>query len=276
MKNILPSMWRDLKAGENVDIYTTIVLLIVLAISSIFDLLPANILIPIGLSAIAIILTGLLQIRKKVEDNTEELQNLLHQSETLNTLDSKLEKVLQERTFFQEAPEGYFQYNALIKIAKDMFFWGVTLERISGHLHQLARKDDKPFRVRFLILKKDGMAVKMESFRSSKQRSVDEIHEGLNVTATNLRALAREINPPSKIEVRVIDYLPPWSVSAIDPESENGIMYTSILSFRAKDVERPSFLLKMPDDSVWMRRIKAQFEQLWDTAEPLEPPYRQK
>jgi hypothetical protein len=245
MKRIWQKVWKYL------DIYAMIFTLVIVVVLGFVGMMPTNLSISLGASAIIVLLIGQLQIRKKA--------------------DQTLDVVLKERSLFKKAPQSYDQYSRQIKTTRNMFFWGVTLERISGHLSELSRQGGRPFKARFLILKKNGNAVQMECLRNANRITADEINQSLQRTVINLRGLSQKIQKPGSIEVRAIDYLPPWSVSAFDPSSvENGIMFISLLPFRTDDDERPSFEFQAVNNNFWLTSINKQFEEAWKVAEIID------
>jgi hypothetical protein len=85
----------------------------------------------------------------------------------------------------------------------------------------------------------------------------------------DLNTIARKSVSPAKLEVRVIDYLPPWTIMAFDPQKPNGQIFVSLLSYRDINENRVSFRLDAIKDGEWVRVFRDQFENLWETAQPV-------
>ena len=50
---------------------------------------------------------------------------------------------------------------------------------------------------------------------------------------------------------------------AFDPQSPNGQVFVSLLTFHSANENRPSFRLKSPYDDEWIRILTEQFDELW-------------
>jgi hypothetical protein len=123
--------------------------------------------------------------------------------------------------------------------------------------------------VQFLLLKPNSEAVKMAAFTDSFQ---DEKRKNLalQTSISDLSILASKVTLPAKLEIRVVNYLPPWTIMAFDPQLPNGQIFVSLLTFRNANENRPSFRLKSPNDSEWIRIFAEQFDELWKEAEPVD------
>ena len=141
MKKFILSMWDDIKNGKKLDAYGTIFTLIIVVALSFIDVLSQKQALVLGISAIIMILFSLLLIRKKADETIEIIQK--------------------KRSLFSKPPQSYDHYNEHIKTAKEMFFWGGTLERITAHLFELHNQAGRSFKAKFLILKQGGIAAEM-------------------------------------------------------------------------------------------------------------------
>lgn len=58
-----------------------------------------------------------------------------------------------------------------------------------------------------------------------------------------------------KLFTRVIDYLPPWSLFIIDPNTEKGIIYVELATFAANSTNRPTFSLTYEKDIILFNQL---------------------
>jgi len=67
---------------------------------------------------------------------------------------------------------------------------------------------------------------------------------------------------PGKIYIHVIDYLPPWSLTLIDPNTKEGIIYVELATFAANSGNRPTFSLKYENDKMLYNKFRKDFEDI--------------
>ena len=121
-----------------------------------------------------------------------------------------------------------------------------------------------------MIIKQGGIAAEMECIRSSDDElNIHDVDQSLQKTIRNIRNYVDKNSQPGSIEIRAIDYLPPWSIMAFNPLSEDGVMYVSLLTFKTDAEKRPSFVLHASEDGVWMKNFTDQFNAAWEVAEKI-------
>ena len=250
----LTAIWQDIRTGQNLDIYVTITLSIVVGILGVFGIVNQTIISGAVLATLALVSAIMLQNRRE----NDSLQNAILQIR--NT--SELSEPFLQHEFF-----SYSVQNQLLSTTHKVFFWGFTFERMIPHVRNtLERRLQSGLEVRFLIIKPNSSAVKMAAFRSPYQDE-NRINIMLGTIVSDLNIIAQKATPPAKLEVRVTDYLPAWTIMAFDPHLPNGQMFVSLLTFRTPGENRPSFKLNSTKDSEWFHIFTEQFEALWKEAE---------
>lgn len=250
----LTIIWQDIRTGQNLDIYITITLSIVVGILGVFGIVNQTIISGAVLATLALVSAIMLQNRRE----NDSLQNAILQIRNASELS---EPFLQH-----ELLSSYSVQNQLLSTARKVFFWGLTFERMTPHVRDtLERRLQSGLEVRFLIIKPNSSAVKMAAFRSPYQGE-NRINIMLDTILLDLNTIAQNATPPAKLEVRVTDYLPAWTIMAFDPHLPNGQMFVSLLTFRTPGENRPSFKLNSKD-SEWFHIFTEQFEALWKEAE---------
>ena len=86
----------------------------------------------------------------------------------------------------------------------------------------------------------------------------------------NLRHNLNLLDPLLKencFELRVVDYLGPYTLYAYDPDSPHGKMDLRISSFRGKHELRPTFRIDHERDPDWFDYFYDQFTQVWNAGQ---------
>jgi len=108
----------------------------------------------------------------------------------------------------------------------------------------------------------------MSAFRSGPDGpSVTDLKRDLENNLHILRAIAET---REGLEIRLVDYLAPYTLYAYDPGRENGSMELRLGSFHGQHEKRPTFLLQRDRDPNWFDYFSAQFLSVWEGADPAE------
>jgi hypothetical protein len=248
-------VWADIRAGQHLDIYLTILISAVIAILGFFQVVDQTIISAAVLAMLALIASTLLQNRRA---------NDLLQEKML---------ALEGHEFLRRELEDYYQQNEALSTASTALFWGITLERLVPHVEEQLQAGLQQGRLnaRFLLLKPESDAVKMDAFRE-RNGNEKSTNTAINMAIDRLTRIAEAAVKPATLEIRVVDYLPPWTLVAFDPSKKKGKMFISILPFRHRIRDRPTFRLDAEKHGYWMRTFTEQFEKLWEEAEPAVSP----
>lgn len=244
-------IWQDILARQNFDIYITVVLAFMVAILGLFGIVDQTIISSAVLATLALTSVSLLMNRRENEDIQLALSRI-------ETTDCSAEQ------FFMHKYDRSVLHD-FIKTSHRIFFWGLTLTITIPFLKdEIERGLKSGLEVRFLLLKPSSNAVEMAAFRT-KSASIDRINLTLQMNLMHLADLMK-YSQNGKLEVRVVDYLPPWYMVALDPHLPTGHMFIRLNSFR-NDAARPSFQLSATNDSDWFHFFIQQFEAVWEEAD---------
>jgi hypothetical protein len=86
----------------------------------------------------------------------------------------------------------------------------------------------------------------------------------------NLAILRRLAHAGPQLEVRLIDFLAPYTLYAYDPGSDTGKMVMRLGSFHGEHHLRPTFQIERARDVAWFEYFHEQFVSMWDAAEPYD------
>jgi hypothetical protein len=172
------------------------------------------------------------------------------------------------REFLGRELKDYYQQNEALSTAFTALFWGISFGSLLTHVQEELQEglQEGRLQTRFLLLKPESHAVRMAAFRE-RDGNETKINNTIKLTIERLTDLASYAATGAKLEVRVVDYLPPWTLVAFYPKHKPGKMFISILPFRHRVLDRPSFQLDEERHLYWMRTFTEQFEELWREAE---------
>lgn len=249
-------IWQDIRNGQNLDVYITVSLSIIVGILGILGIVNQIIISAAVLATLALVSVSLLQNRRENDVIQNAIIKIGNESKPA-------------QPFLQHELSSYLEQNQLLVTTQKVFFWGLTFERMIPHIrNMLEQRLQSGLDVRFLILQPNSTSVKMAAFRDTYQDE-NRINTILRTTLLDLSTIARKAVSPAKLEVRVVDYLPSWTIMAFDPQKPNGQIFVSLLSFRDINENRVSFKLDAIKDGEWIRIFRDQFESLWEVAQPV-------
>jgi hypothetical protein len=76
-----------------------------------------------------------------------------------------------------------------------------------------------------------------------------------------------------RLQVRLINYLPAWTLVLIDPESDKGVIFVELATFSANSRSRPAFLLTAEEDPQLFKLFREEFETMWKRARSADTVY---
>jgi hypothetical protein len=236
---IIRRIWDDIRHGENIDLYLTVIIAIGLTLLNLLGIAPQTLIAPITLAVLGLIAVSSLLTRHIIE---EHLQKIAISSTP----------VLRGRS---EIPS--FQERG--KYASEIVIVGVSLVSVTIHLDFFEQKMKDGCRLRFLLLSPQSPALQVWN-SINKVRTVEgDIEQILNI----LGILVQMETSKGKCEVRLSDVFLPFGLAAFDPEKDTGFMNIEIYAYKRALGERPHFLLTKEKDNKWFEFYKSQYEQLW-------------
>ncbi|MGY2033401.1 hypothetical protein [Nocardia gipuzkoensis] len=149
----------------------------------------------------------------------------------------------------------------------EVWLWGATLSRHIPYLESYIKDAvERDCRVKILLIKLEGAAMTMSGLRAGPDgQSIPEQQARLK---HNLRLLDDCAHPG--LEVRLVDYLAPYTLYAYDPGLGHGKMDLRLGSFHGQHELRPTFQLHRERDGDWFDYFYEQFTVVWKAAEPTE------
>ncbi|MCA9934521.1 MAG: hypothetical protein H6662_14975 [Ardenticatenaceae bacterium] len=241
----LKRIWEDIRRGENIDLFITVLIAIGLAILNIAGVAPATLIAPLTLAVLGLLAVATLGNRYKLEESLD----------TLNRTHTGL---------FQEKMPAEMDND--LRHARELWLVGITLNRtINTYYSALEQKLARGDTVRVLLVDPDGHGPEMLERREYKARyNVERIRYFIRDSLDDLCGLQQRFGG---LEVRVIDYPLGYGGVLINPNGSNGRFYLEHYPFKTPGGSLPKFVLEAGDGR-WYTFFKLEIETIWDNAAP--------
>lgn len=244
-------IWLDIQNGENADVYLTLALALIVGVASIFASDPLT---SLTLAVLALLTYSVLGNRRRVEELVNRFPQITGSSAEGFLLTSKRPD-LAER----------------LRDAKTIAINGITLSRTTDTFLNLFKKCyTEGGSVRLLIVDPNHPALEISGKRFYKHQDVNKLKREVEHTLDNFDTLLAGRKPETKCEVGLLQSLPPYSIWLLDVDSPKAEIWVEIYSFQ--DEIEPTFHLLPLRDGKWFDFFHRQFEQMWVTRIPWEPP----
>jgi hypothetical protein len=253
---IIRDIWGDIRSGKNLDVYVTLIISLIVSVLGIIGVANQNIIASAILATLALVSLNILLSRR---DNAEIRDTLIQNSIASSGLSKHF--------FTQEYDRAFLRKN--LSTSRKVFFWGLTFETSLPLIqYTLEQGLESGLEIRFLLIKRDSRAVDMAAFRNRHKNAI-QLNTDLASSIDRLKTL-NSVKTSGKLEVREVDYLPPWTIIASDYHLPTGKMFVRLMSFRIPNETRPTFELDARADNDWYKFFCQQFEMVWSEAEPVE------
>ncbi len=161
-----------------------------------------------------------------------------------------------------------------VKKSKSVWLWGAALQAHIPHLVEIIRERlPEGLHIKVLLVEPGSAALEMNAFRGNATTLADMNNE-LMVNINKLRTLAASAAPGS-LEVRVVNYLPPYTLYAYNVEMQSGALSPDgeievrVSTFRGSHWDRPSFSLTRKGGGEWYVHFCEEFQKVWGAASPV-------
>lgn len=235
--NFFRTIWKDIRSGENLDLYATIIVSFsfsVLSFTPGLKVQELSLILPI----LTLLLVTSLVNRHKVEEISKKVspQNIF-KDKFPETLDEDIEK------------------------SRDLLIVGLNLGRtIPNYLNTITEKVHNGDRVRVLVVSPYGVACRLSAMRAFSPILDEETFRGKILDTLN-QCLGIKRECGDLFDVRVIDYPLAFGGYLIDSDSPRGKIYVEHYSFKVKG-QKPKYMLRS-SDTEWFEYYKKQFDELW-------------
>ena len=153
--------------------------------------------------------------------------------------------------------------------AQEIWLVGISLARtVYTYYSILAHHVSDGGRLRILLVNPASPAAEITATRTLARRTPDHQQKLIRQTLGQLRELAAEAGASEGLEIRLTDYLPPFTGIYINPQSASrGRIYIDYHAYRMSSGDGPRLALR-PQHGRWWEHYHSQFESLWVYATP--------
>jgi hypothetical protein len=244
--NFMKTVWNDLRQGENIDLYLTIIAALGISILNLTGLASEKWIPTITLAVLALLAFTNLVNRHKLD-----------------------EVILQQQSteyFLEKYPPGVSND---IKSAKELWLAGYVLGRtLMDNLGIIEEKLIKNEKVKVLLFDPQSDAMRHFSASLSFPISPEEMQKRINSSLETLKTLSQVAKKhPGRLEVRLTDHPLFFGAYAMDINLPNGVMYIELYKYKGKVEDEPKLVLRKKDGH-WFELYKEQLTAMWQDAKP--------
>jgi hypothetical protein len=243
---VFQRVWKDIQQGENIDLYVTVTLAIVLAILNVVGVAPSPLIDSITLAILALITIAILGNRHRLE--------VIIERTSLAT----------DRILLEEFPPEFISE---LEKAKEVWLTGIHQSAtMTAYYSLFEKKLKKGDNLRVVLVDPNGAACKMAAMRFPGRVSEDQ--ERIRILSTLESLCELKKIAPSKLEIRTIDYLLEFGAFLLDPETPEGAAYLQRYTFKTLGGARKPKLIYRRRDGRWYDLVCAEIHALWENATP--------
>ena len=247
---VFHKIWSDIRRGENIDLYLTVLVAFGLGILNIVGSAP-----PAWITSVTLAALGVLAI--------SALRTEYHIGELLQKLPAPSEQ-LQNRSSLMPVRE-------LAQTASEISFLGVSgISVLINELGFLEQKMKAGCKLRFILLDPSSPALRTWILLDRIPTTEADIKTSLEI----LKGLMQMEKVKGKCEVRLSKVYPPFALLISDINKNTGLMNVEFYTYKTTLSERPHVQLSQVHDKNWFDFYRAQFEQFWSDAEKWNPEFK--
>ncbi|UCG12249.1 MAG: hypothetical protein JSU72_17390 [Deltaproteobacteria bacterium] len=244
MKEFLQHAWEDIKQGESIDVYVSILVAVLLSILNITGIISASLIAPLTLAVLALLAIGILGNRYRLDKLHD------HVSQHSETDDILLKN-------FPDDTE------VRLNEASEVWLFGVTFGQFFRENYALLEsKLVRGHSLKILLRDPEGATTPLIAKHSYDPVKPDQVKSLICLTLDRLCSLQRV--SPDHLEIRVLDHPIPLGGFAFNPEKPNGVLYIQYYPFKMPEGSQPKLIVR-PEDDYWYVFFKTQFNILWDS-----------
>jgi hypothetical protein len=239
---LLRQIWQDIRQGENIDLYITVIISIFVATLNVAGIASQSWIAPLNLGILALITFALLGNRHRLEAIFQRM-------------------TAAEELFLTEFPDDL--RNNLEK-SRELLIIGTSLSR-TLHLYYSLFEDKlrKGDIIKVLLMSPDSSACEAAAMRSYQPMDVETQRTYIRTSLNALRNL--QIKTSGELEIRVLNNSLSYGAIILDLETPNGVMYLWNRPFKTRIRSIPKIVLR-PANGIWYEFYKDEAMSMWNNA----------
>jgi hypothetical protein len=247
MAKSLKQIWTEIRQGENIDLYLTLIIAFVLASLNVFGI-GGSLTGPITLAVLALLAFSSLVNRRKLEE--------------------AVEKISRDREVLMKS----FPANRDMDIegAKELWLVGLTLAKtIENYYAKLREKLKQGDHIRVLIVAPDGDCNELIAQRKFSPTTPHQIQAKQRATLELLCHLKKDYT--QNIEIRTMKFPTFIGVVAADLEVIEGVIYVEHYSYNTSPEDLPKLVFRQ-SDTRWFGYYRQQIMNMWNDGDEWKCP----
>ncbi len=252
--------WRnirdDIRQGHNVEVYLTVLICVAVLVLNLLGIVDLKIVTSAILGVLSLEALGLLTNRR----SEQELQRTLAETVRL-TAGPRLSEV------FVPYHERMKELSDHLLQADEVWILSRTCRRLWSDYEEELRTIAARNGLKLLFLDPSNGALKMISKSAVWQQpgDGDRLKSDVEQFITRLERVRGALHL-DKFEVRLLDYLPAWSLVMINPHKDTGVIFAELATYRSHPRKRPSLKVECGVDYDLFNQLRYEFEQMWNSA----------
>lgn len=241
--NRLNQIWNDIKTGENIELYLTVSIAIIVAILGLLNVANAELVSSLTLATLGLFAFSALQNRRKID-------KLLNQSSGsgFSLLNDPLD--LDERL------------NQATSIAHNgITLVGTSNKRLGIFAKCLSQADGD---VQLLLVDPDSIALDVAAQRFAKHQDASLFRIETQHALSNFNPLYKKYE--SNFQIRLLPAMAPYSIWIIDRNTPYAEIWLGLYPFRADRQAEPWIKFFPHQDREMFDFLIEQFDVMWDTS----------
>ena len=241
---LIERLWQDIRQGENIDLFISIIVSLVLVVLELFVDVPETVITPLLLTILALLSITNLGNRYRIETLIEKVKP---GTETLLT----------------RFPDNLL-YHDMDK-AKELMLIGVDLNTVlKSNYARLERKLANGASVKVMLVNPDSAACEMAAMLHYEPMTADEKRNSIFRSLRLLEQLKQK--PRGRLEIRTARYLPAIGAIITDLNTHDGAIYLWHYAFKAPDTSRLKLILHH-QDGLWYENFRGEVIAIWESGE---------
>lgn len=266
---------EDIRKRRNIDVYITIFISAILAIMGFFtEIIDMKQVVSAILAVLSLEAIVVLQNRRDEEDIQQSLVHIKQAAyETKKDLSTSITKISQRlsrpylRDVFIDFQEERQEISNCINKAQEVWILSRTCREIwrkdNKHLRELPNR--KGLRLLFINPEKRALDIVVRTTEFRLPGDQDRTREDVTLFVERLRRFQLSENL-SNFEVRLIDYLPAWTLIFINPNGRNGRIYVELATYHSNWDDRPTFMVERNKDGDLFYHFCNEYKKMWNDA----------
>ncbi|MGW0573065.1 hypothetical protein [Streptomyces tauricus] len=245
---------QDLAHGENLEIYSTALLSLVLAVLGALDLASGKVLAAATLATLALLAGGLLGSRRQVTELAAQVR-------------SRIAGEISAEDFLARDKPALIEQ---VRGAQDIRLVGVTLSRTLRNLvDELQRRAAAGATIKVALIDATTSAPAEAARRSTISDRPTVFENRLRPSIDLLRELMETPGAEGRISVRFLPFVPAFGLVLLNPQLPSGCIHVDIYSHSSASGDAV-FTLLPGRDGDWYQHFEAEFDRIWAFGRPAD------